>query len=149
MDDSVLISMPPTKATGTHGGGLRPQAVDLSKSKKRSRSLRASVTPMSDRGDRKYTVHFPTHIAINTLQIGVPASASLEPYTPYANHKPVLVWASSIGQGGVVQNAGLPWISQVGRSLDREVYIFGFSGDCLMQPDVAKYLLSTPVKPSV
>jgi len=83
------------------------------------------------------------------MQIGVPEHASLAPYTPHAAHKPILVWASSIGQGGVVQNAGMPWISQMGRSLQREVYNFGFSGDCLMQPDVARYLLATPVKPSV
>jgi hypothetical protein len=59
-------------------------------------------------------------------------------YSPYAAKLPVLIWGSSIGQGGVVQNAGMPWISQVGRSLEREVYNFGFSGSCLMQPEVAK-----------
>lgn len=55
--------------------------------------------------------------------------------------------SSNLGQGGVVQNAGMPWISQVGRSLQREVFNFGFSGNCQMQPEVAKYLLE--LKPSI
>ena len=48
-------------------------------------------------------------------------------------------------QGGVVQNAGMTWISNVGRILDREVLNFGFSGNCLMQPEVAKYLVELKV----
>ena len=70
-------------------------------------------------------------------QVGVPEGASLEAYRPHAGQRPVLVWASSIGQGGVVQNAGLPWISHAGRVLRREVLNFGFAGLCRMQPQVA------------
>lgn len=103
--------------------------------------------PTDAHGERKFTVYFPTHIAVDSLKVGVPENASLTAYKPYAAHLPVLIWASSIGQGGVVQNAGMPWISQVGRSLEREVFNFGFSGDCLMQPEVADYLIE--LKPSV
>ena len=69
--------------------------------------------PTDAAGERQYTVYFPTHIAVNSVQIGVPDGNTLAAYKPYAAHAPVLIWASSIGQGGVVQNAGMPWISQV------------------------------------
>jgi hypothetical protein len=41
----------------------------------------------------------------------------------------------------------MPWISHLGRELEREVYNFGFSGSCRMQPEVAAYLLE--LQPSV
>ena len=41
----------------------------------------------------------------------------------------------------------MTWISNVGRLLDREVLNFGFSGNCQMQPEVARYLVE--LKPSV
>jgi len=43
---------------------------------------------------------------------GVPEAALLESYEPHKGQKPVAIWASSIGQGGVVQNAGMTWISK-------------------------------------
>ena len=81
------------------------------------------------------------------MQIGVPEAASIEPYEPHKGQKPIAIWASSIGQGGVVQNAGMTWISNVGRILDREVLNLGFSGNCQMQPEVAALLVE--LKPEV
>jgi hypothetical protein len=79
----------------------------------------AGLRPLPDGSARKYTVFFPTHIAVSSLQIGVPAAASMAAYEPHKGQAPVAIWASSIGQGGVVQNAGMTWISNVGRILDR------------------------------
>ena len=86
-------------------------------------------------------------IQVSSVKIGVPAAASLTAFEPHKAQKPVAIWASSIGQGGVVQNAGMTWISNVGRILDREVLNLGFSGNCRMQPEVAALLVE--LKPSV
>eukprot|EP00040_Diaphanoeca_grandis_P025499 m.141305 g.141305 ORF g.141305 m.141305 type:complete len:818 (-) comp30178_c0_seq1:182-2635(-) len=116
-------------------------------SQSQSEKMSLTVNPTAA-GGRDYTVYFPTHIAVTSLKIGVPSSDTLVPYTPHAGKgSPVVIWASSIGQGGVVQNTGMAWINQVGRHLDREVLNFGFSGNCEMQPQVADYL--TQLKPSV
>ena len=106
-----------------------------------------NLQPLADGRPRKFTVYFPTHIPVDSLTVGVGAGSSLAAYRPHAGQAPVAIWASSIGQGGVVQNAGMTWISNVGRLLDREVLNFGFSGNCEMQAEVAKYLVE--LKPSV
>lgn len=41
-------------------------------------------------------------------------------------------------QGGVVQNPGVTWPRHLGRIVDKEVFNFGFSGACRMQPLVKK-----------
>jgi hypothetical protein len=64
-----------------------------------------------------------------------------------ANKKPVMVWGSSIAQGGVVQNAGMVWPSVLQRLLDYPLLNFGFSGSCHMQPAVASLL--TELSPSL
>jgi hypothetical protein len=106
-----------------------------------------NLRPLADGSPRKYTVYFPTHIPVDSLTVAVGAGSSLAAYRPHEGQAPVAVWASSIGQGGVVQNPGMTWISNVGRLLDREVLNFGFSGNCQMQAEVAKYLVE--LKPSV
>ena len=71
-----------------------------------------SLRPLPNNEPRKYTVYFPTHIPVSSLQIGVPDSALFESYDPHKGQQPIAIWASSIGQGGVVQNAGMTWISK-------------------------------------
>jgi hypothetical protein len=86
--------------------------------------------PLVGSQSRHFTIFFPTHIAIDSLKVRVPAVASLKPYRPYTESKPIAIWASSIGHGGVVQNAGLTWIVNVGRLLKRPMLNFGLSGNC-------------------
>ena len=50
----------------------------------------------------------------------------------------LLRWGSSIAQGGVVQNAGMPWPTALQRILDAPLLNFGFSGMCRMQPEVVR-----------
>ena len=95
-----------------------------------------------------FTVYLPTYAAVASLRIGVEPGASLRPLRPYAaTEKPILVWGSSIAQGGVVTNAGMTWPSNLQRILDRPLLNFGFSGSCEMQPSVAAVLGA--LKPSV
>eukprot|EP00041_Stephanoeca_diplocostata_P023196 m.565100 g.565100 ORF g.565100 m.565100 type:complete len:818 (+) comp22240_c0_seq1:34-2487(+) len=111
-------------------------------------SLAVDFLPPNPTGAlRQFTIIFPTHIPVTGVQVGVPAAAQLEALRPHAGQPPLLVWGSSIAQGGVVQNPGVTWPRHLGRLLDREVFNFGFSGACRMQPLVAKYLLE--LKPSV
>jgi hypothetical protein len=86
---------------------------------------------------------------VATLKIGVEVGAQLSPLRQYApDEPPVVVWGSSIAQGGAVTNAGMTWPSNLQRILDRPLLNFGFSGSCLMQLSVASVLASLPVKPA-
>ena len=60
---------------------------------------------------------------------------------------PVMVWGSSIAQGGVVTNAGMTWPSNLQRILNLPLLNFGFSGSCQMQLSVAATLMQVKPKP--
>jgi hypothetical protein len=93
-------------------------------------------------------VYLPTYAAVASLRIGVEPTATLQPLRPYsADEKPILIWGSSIAQGGVVTNAGMTWPSNLQRIMDRPLLNFGFSGSCEMQPAIAAVLGA--LKPSV
>jgi hypothetical protein len=93
-------------------------------------------------------VYLPVWTAVSDLRIGVgvgagagAGTATLAPLRPYpATVAPVVVWGSSIAQGGVVQNAGMTWPMALQRALDLPMLNFGFSGSCGMQPSVATLL---------
>lgn len=114
-----------------NGGAWRWFDTSKSGSEQESETLIAGpFPPLTTSPSRAFTVFFPTHIAVDSLRVRVPASATLVPYRPYESTKPIAIWASSIGHGGVVQNAGLTWIVDVGRILNRPILNFGFSGNC-------------------
>ncbi len=129
---------------------------------------------------RSFMVYFPTHVPVLSMKIGVPSDAVILPYVtvepnpansansalksrkseknlPFVASRsaanPLLIWGSSIAQGGVVQNPGMTWPNVLRRemtnlNLSREIWAFGFSGSCRMQSEVAKILVSTHTKPS-
>ena len=101
--------------------------------------------------ERNFTVYLPVWTAVSDLRIGVgvgdggggggTGTATLAPLQPYAaTVAPVVVWGSSIAQGGVVNNAGMTWPMALQRALDLPVLNFGFSGSCGMQQSVATVL---------
>ena len=92
-------------------------------------------------GERNYTVHLPVWVPVDGLSIGVPAGAKLAALQQYsAGARPILIWGSSIAQGGAVSNAGAIWPVNVGRILKSPVLNYGFSGSCRMQLPVAELL---------
>lgn len=92
-------------------------------------------------GTRNYTVHLPVWVPVDGVSIGVPAGSKVSPLNQYsAGSRPILIWGSSIAQGGAVSNAGAIWPVNVGRIMKSPVLNYGFSGSCLMQLPVAEQL---------
>ena len=107
----------------------------------------SNMVPLQPGETQDYLVYLPTHCDLVALSVGTTASAPAAPLAPASGTAgaaalppPVLVWGSSIAQGGVVQNAGMTWPSGLQRRLQRPLLNFGFSGNCLMQPAVASVL---------
>lgn len=76
-------------------------------------------------------------------------SSYSQPHSTVPRSSPVLVWGSSIAQGGVVTNAGMTWPSNLQRILDMPLLNFGFSGSCGMQLGVAAVLARVQPKPRI
>lgn len=86
-------------------------------------------------GSREYQLLLPTYNTIESLEIGVPADATLD-FVPRSGRKPVVVYGTSIAQGACASRPGNAWTSIVGRELDIPVVNLGFSGNGRLEPEV-------------
>jgi hypothetical protein len=85
--------------------------------------------------DLEYQLYLPLYNAVEWLEIGVPEDASFK-FLPQCKKKPVVVYGTSIAQGGCASRPGMAWTSILGRDLDRPVINLGFSGNGLLDKEV-------------
>ena len=106
-------------------------ATEAGSSSKANGSLVMTGLPPSEdpASGLNFTVYLPTYASVVSLRIGVEAGSFLKPLHLYSpQEKPILIWGSSIAQGGVVTNSGMTWPSNLQRIMDRPLLNFGFSG---------------------
>ena len=78
---------------------------------------------------REFTIYFPTYNDLVHFEIGVAPSAKLAAPSPYRLKKPVIVYGTSVTQGGCSSRVGTGWVPTVGRQLGINVVNLGFSGN--------------------
>lgn len=74
-----------------------------------------------------YRLSLPLYNVVDWLEIGVPEGCRIE-FVPVPDEKPIVIYGSSITQGGCCSRPSMAWPSIVGASLGREVVNLGFSG---------------------
>jgi lysophospholipase L1-like esterase len=84
---------------------------------------------------REYRLYLPLYNSIKWLQIGVPKGARFTPL-PVRVDKPIVVYGTSIAQGGCASRPGMAWTAIVGRQLDRPLINLGFSGNGRLEKEV-------------
>jgi lysophospholipase L1-like esterase len=91
---------------------------------------------------RECLLYLPLYNGTKSLEIGVPAGACLDPAPPRPEdrRRSVVVYGTSIAQGGCASRPGMAWTAILGRLLDRPVINLGFSGSGTMEPPVAEPL---------
>lgn len=103
-------------------------------------------------GPHEYRLYLPLYNGTEKLEIGIAPDAAIgrAPAYPAGRAKPVLVWGTSITQGGCASRPGMAYPSILGRRLDRPMINLGFSGNGRMDPplvsliaklDVAAYVI--------
>lgn len=99
---------------------------------------------------REYMLYLPLYDALDSLEIGVPEGyALLEPALPSPSaERPVVMYGTSILQGGCASRPGMAHTAILSRALDREVINLGFSGNALLDMEVAE-LIARVKDPSV
>ena len=81
---------------------------------------------MPDR-EFEFRLYLPLYNGVQWMRIGTPAGKQFTPM-PLSPEKPVVVYGTSIAQGGCTSRPGLAWTNILQRRLDRPVYNLGFSG---------------------
>ncbi len=88
---------------------------------------------------REYLLYLPLYNGVSRLDLGVDSAFRLEaipPADPTSKRRPIVLYGTSIVQGGCASRPGLAWPSILGRHLDRPVINLGFSGAGRMEPAV-------------
>lgn len=93
-----------------------------------------------DPGVKEYRLYLSLYDGISKLEIGVEEGASFQPATVEKRAAPVVMYGTSILQGGCVCRPGMAATNILGRWLDREVVNLGFSGNAKLDPEMAELM---------
>jgi lysophospholipase L1-like esterase len=90
---------------------------------------------------REYLLYFPLYNGVEKLEIGLPQQARFERAPARSPAKrPIVVYGTSIVQGGCASRPGMAYTAIIGRKLDWPVINLGFSGNGKTEPEMAKLL---------
>jgi len=84
---------------------------------------------------REYRLYFPLYNSVQWMEIGIPEGVLFSPM-PTRKEKPIVVYGTSIAQGGCASRPGMAWPAILGRKLDRPVINLGFSGNGRLEKEV-------------
>ena len=95
---------------------------------------------------REYMLYLSLYDGISSLEIGVdPDAELLQPQIDRpSRQKPVVMYGTSILQGGCVTRPGMAHTNIISRQLDREVINLGFSGNAYLDYEIAELMASVP-----
>jgi GDSL-like Lipase/Acylhydrolase family/N-terminus of Esterase_SGNH_hydro-type len=90
-------------------------------------------------GEREYRLYLPLYNGVTSVELGLPAAATLSEPPPYAegHDKPIVFYGTSITQGGCASRPGMCHPAILGRRFERPIVNLGFSGNGRMEVEVA------------
>lgn len=92
--------------------------------------------------EREYMLYLSLYDGVSSLEIGVDEGAFLgQPAVSRpSREKPIVMYGTSILQGGCANRPGMAHTNILSRRLDREVINLGFSGNALLDMEIAKLM---------
>ena len=94
--------------------------------------------------EREYMLYLSLYDGVSSLEIGVDEGASLDQPTvdSPSSERPIVMYGTSILQGGCANRPGMAHTSMISRHLDVEVINLGFSGNALLDMEIAELMAS-------
>jgi lysophospholipase L1-like esterase len=83
----------------------------------------------------EYNLYLPLYNSVKWMEISVPIESEFTALPP-RNEKPIVVYGTSIAQGGCATRPGLAWPAILGRKIDWPVINLGFSGNGRLEKEV-------------
>lgn len=93
---------------------------------------------------RAFTLNFPLYQGVRRLEIGLPPGARLLPPDAWATEQRIIIYGTSITQGGCASRPGLAYPNILSRRLNVEVINLGFSGNGCGEPEVIELVAGIP-----
>ena len=89
---------------------------------------------------REFTIHFPLYSQPDKVLIGLSSGAEIRQAPPRKDPRPVVVYGTSIQQGGCASRPGMCHTNIMSRMLDRPFINLGFSGSAKGEPVMAEII---------
>lgn len=112
------------------------------------KSYAASLFTHKERKMRDFTLNFPLYCGVEEVLIGIDADSELLPPQELAVKAPVVIYGTSITQGGCASRPGSAFTNRLSRKLQCEFLNFGFSGQGKNDSEIAE-LLTTIEAPAM
>jgi len=95
---------------------------------------------------REYMLYLSLYDGIDSLEIGVASGSTLDQpeISSPSTEKPIIMYGTSILQGGCSSRPGMAFTNIIGRKLDKEVVNLGFSGNALLDYEIAELMADIP-----
>ena len=87
-----------------------------------------------------FTLNFPLYNGVESLEIGVDEGAEFETPLPFEDDRPIVIYGTSITQGGCASRPGSLFTNILSRRLNRQFINLGFSGNGRGEPELAKII---------
>lgn len=135
-------------ATGTIGFDLyvlhRQKWVFLSTTKVNASQYEVTLLEGVTKKKRTYRLYFPLYQRVLEASLGISSNAKLEFIKP--RQEKIVIYGTSISQGGCASRPGLSYGAILDRRLPYEVINLGFSGSAHMEDTILNILASIPKK---
>lgn len=139
------LAMPHMPATGVSGLDLYARTPEGWRWIANGRPAAQSTTAPFGNVDplrREYLLYLPLYNGVTSVELGIPEGAHLWKSEPVSSEQalPVVVYGTSITQGGCASRPGMVHTAILQRRLDRPVINLGFSGNGKMELELARLL---------
>ncbi len=88
---------------------------------------------------RAYTLYLPLYNHVSWMEISYPAESVFQFEEP-VKQKPIVIYGTSIAQGGCASRPGLGWTNILGRKIQSPVVNLAFSGNGRMEKEVFEFI---------
>ena len=89
---------------------------------------------------RNFILNFPLYNGVEDVQVGLDENCCIEAPPAFADERPVVVYGTSITQGGCASKPGACYTNILSRKLNVPFINLGFSGSGKGEPEVAEHI---------
>lgn len=97
----------------------------------------AAVVELTQPMELEVIVNFPLYTGVSQVLLGFDPAAELSPPQPRQDDRRIVVYGTSITQGGCASRPGMLFTNILSRRLNREFVNLGFSGSGKCEPELA------------
>lgn len=137
-------------ATGQCGFDLyigppgRPRYYSTTKYDQKQSAYEILLFQHTERSMRSFTLNFPLYQGVKEVTVGLDAQATVLEPPPYALTRRVVIYGTSITQGGCASRPGMAYTNILSRRLNVGFVNLGFSGSGKGEPEVARVMAGIP-----